>query len=181
MDFTRNLFYDIVVERKGFAFPVEVVYEHMPNFCTHWQNIGHDVTACQWLYPRKEKENNATKENVAQGKKPVPVKRQEWVPLKENPSSIRFSAAFQVQPTVVETFNVSPPQQQPHQVQTLAVETLTASPQQQQPREIVAAPIAVETTQVSPQQQQSRAYEVLVQNNNSTKDFLALEDNFKAN
>jgi hypothetical protein len=26
MDFTRKIFYEIVVEREGFAFPVEVVY-----------------------------------------------------------------------------------------------------------------------------------------------------------
>jgi len=65
MDFTRKLFYEIVVERKGFAFPVEVVYERMPNFCTHCQNIGHHVSICRWIHPRKEKENYTKKEKVA--------------------------------------------------------------------------------------------------------------------
>jgi len=47
MDFSRNFFYEIVVEREGYAFPVEVVYERIPDFCTHCQTIGHDVTACR--------------------------------------------------------------------------------------------------------------------------------------
>jgi len=65
MDFSRKLYYEIVVEREGFAFPVEVVYEPMPDFCTHCQNIGHHVSVCRWLYPRKEKENNTDREKVA--------------------------------------------------------------------------------------------------------------------
>jgi hypothetical protein len=69
MDFTRKIFYEIVVEREGFAFPVEVVYERMPDFCTHCQNIGHHVSVCRWIHPRKEKENNIEKEKIAQGKK----------------------------------------------------------------------------------------------------------------
>jgi len=46
MDFTCKIFYEIIVERDGFAFPVEVVYERMPDFCTHCQNIGHVVQDC---------------------------------------------------------------------------------------------------------------------------------------
>lgn len=89
MDFTRKLFYEIVVEREGFAFLVEVVYERMPDFCTHCQNIGHHVSVCRWIHPQKEKEK------VAQGKKQMPTQRTEWVPLKDNPSGIGSSAAFQ--------------------------------------------------------------------------------------
>lgn len=95
MDFNRKLFYEIVVEREGFAFPVEVVYERMPDFCTHCQNIGHHISVCRWIHPRKEKENNTEKEKVAQGKKQMPTQRTEWVPLKDNPSGIGSSAAFQ--------------------------------------------------------------------------------------
>jgi len=49
MDFSRKLFHEIVVEREGYAFTVEVVYEWLPDFCSHCQNIGHDVTACRCL------------------------------------------------------------------------------------------------------------------------------------
>jgi len=54
MDFSRKLFHEIVIEREGFDFTVEVAYEWLPDFCTHYQSIGHDVTACRRLYPRKE-------------------------------------------------------------------------------------------------------------------------------
>jgi len=93
----------------------------MPKFCTHCQNIGHDVSACQWLYPRKDKDINTTIEKVAQVKKKVPPKRLEWVPLKDNLYDIGPFKAFQdlkqvLIPTVVETkleLTVSPqPQQQ---------------------------------------------------------------------
>jgi len=118
MDFTRKLFHEIVVEKEGYSFPVKVVYERMPDYCTHCQTIGHDVSACRWLFPRKDKVGNAAKEIVGQGKKPVQAKRSEWVPLKENPSGIGSSRAFQdpqivPSPTVVENLeNTFVPQQQ---------------------------------------------------------------------
>jgi hypothetical protein len=67
----------------------------MPDFSTHCQNIGHHVSVCRRIHPRKEKENNTEKEKVAQGKKQMPTQRIEWVPLKDNPSGIGSSAAFQ--------------------------------------------------------------------------------------
>jgi len=54
MDCSKKLFYKILVEREGLSFPVEVVYEWMPDFCTHCQNLRHNVTSCRWLYPRKD-------------------------------------------------------------------------------------------------------------------------------
>lgn len=136
MDFSRKIYYEIFVEREGYAFPVEVVYERIPDFCTHYQTIGHDVTACRWLYPRKEKDTDAAKETVAQGKKPVPTKRLEWVPLQDNPSGIGSSAAFQAQPTpkVVENVTNLQQQKQPTAQPTPTVmENVTALQQQQQP------------------------------------------------
>jgi len=47
MDFTRKIFHEIEVEREGYAFTVEVAYERIPYFCTHCQNVGHDVSACR--------------------------------------------------------------------------------------------------------------------------------------
>jgi len=137
MDFTRKIFYEIIVERDGFAFPVEVVYERMLDFCTHCQNIGHAVNTCRWLYPRKEKDSNAEKEKVVQGKKQVPTKRIEWVPLKDNPTGIGSSAAFQAPPSI------------PHSIPTINVETQAPPYQHQQPRDVE------QLNDVSQQHQQS--------------------------
>ena len=92
MDFSRKMFHEITVEREGYSFVVEVAYEWLPNFCSHCQNIGHDVTACRWLYPRQD--NITLKQAVAQGKKPEPTKKRTWIPVTENPSGIGSSLAF---------------------------------------------------------------------------------------
>ena len=92
MDFSKKLFYEILVEREGFSFPVEVVYEWIPEFCSHCQNLGHDVTSCRWLYPRKE--IKVPQEAFVEGKSKVQSKKQDWVPLEENPSNIGSSKAF---------------------------------------------------------------------------------------
>jgi len=73
MDFSRKLFPEIVVEREGYAFTMEVAYEWLLDFCSHCQNLGHDVTACIRLYPRKE--TTTPKDQIAQGKKQVPAKK----------------------------------------------------------------------------------------------------------
>lgn len=75
-----------MVERDGFSFSVKVAYEWLLDFCSHCQNIGHNVTSCCSLYPHKD--INVVKENVANGKKQVPVSKLDWVPKKDNPSDI---------------------------------------------------------------------------------------------
>jgi len=40
-----------MVEREGFAFPIEVTYEWIPEFCSHCQVIGHHVSTCRWVHP----------------------------------------------------------------------------------------------------------------------------------
>lgn len=92
MDFSKKLFYEILVEREVFSFPVEVVYEWLPNFCSHCQNLGHDVTGCRWLYPRKK--SQVPHETVVKGKAQFQSKNQAWVPLKYNPSVFGSSTTF---------------------------------------------------------------------------------------
>ena len=107
MDFSRKMFHEITVEREGYSFNVEVAYEWLPDFCSHCQNIGHDVTAYRWLYPRQD--NNAHKQAVAQGKKPEPTKKQTWIPVTENPSGIGSSLAFARPQQATPTSEVPPP------------------------------------------------------------------------
>jgi len=96
IDFSNKIFHEIIVEQEGFSFTMEVVYELLPYFCSHCQTLGHDVTNCCWLYPRKE---DMSKDKVAKGKVQILAKKPQWVPIKENPSSIGSSIAFEA-PTV---------------------------------------------------------------------------------
>lgn len=97
MDCSQNFFHDILVEREGFSFKVKVNYKWLPNFCSHCQNIGHNVLSCRWLY--RPKESTVSTNNVIKGKKQVPVRRMDWVPKKDNPFGIGSSKAFET-PTV---------------------------------------------------------------------------------
>ena len=92
MDCSKKLFYEILVKREGFSFPVEVVYEWMPDYCTHCQNLGHHVTSCRWLYPKKVAKEPIA--NIDKGKTKAPVENKDWVPLQTNPSGISSSNAF---------------------------------------------------------------------------------------
>jgi len=49
VDFSCKLFHEIFIQREGYAFTFQVAYEWMLDYCTHCQNIGHDVTACRQL------------------------------------------------------------------------------------------------------------------------------------
>jgi len=101
IDFSKKIFHEIIVEREGASYPVEVIYERIPDFCSHCQTLGHDVTNCHWLYPRKEV---MSKDEVAKGKTQIPVTKTQWVPLKDNLVGIGSSVAFAA-PSPVETQN----------------------------------------------------------------------------
>jgi len=91
IDFSKKIFHEILVEREGGSYPVEVVYERIQDFRSHCRTLGHDVTNCCWLYPRKE---DMSKDKVAKGKTHIPAKKPQWVPIKENPYGIGSSIAF---------------------------------------------------------------------------------------
>jgi len=54
LDLSKYFFYEVMVEREGFVFPIAIEYERLPDFCTHCKSIGHNVNSCHWLHPRKE-------------------------------------------------------------------------------------------------------------------------------
>jgi len=91
IDFSRRLFYEIMVEREGFAFPVEVTYEWIPEFCSHCQIIGHHVSTCRWVYPTQPAALEKGKQTeIVQ--KPV----QKWQHKeKSKPDGIGSSRAFE--------------------------------------------------------------------------------------
>lgn len=89
IDFSRRLFYEITVEREGYAFPVEVEYEWLPDFCTHCQILNKDSN-------NANKVQDKGKQLTFQQK---PQQTKQWQPL-ENPHSIGSSIAFEQPPSV---------------------------------------------------------------------------------
>ncbi|WJX74035.1 hypothetical protein P8452_57746 [Trifolium repens] len=49
MDLSKPLRDKVLVERKGFAFFVDLDYENLPPFCSHCKVIGHHVGTCKKL------------------------------------------------------------------------------------------------------------------------------------
>jgi len=51
LDLLKDIFYEVMVEREGYAFPLAIEYKGFPDFCTHYKSISHNVTSCRWLHP----------------------------------------------------------------------------------------------------------------------------------
>jgi len=56
IDLSKRAYDEILVEREGFAFKVEVQYERRPLFFHHCYSIGHNVSTCRWLHPQPLKD-----------------------------------------------------------------------------------------------------------------------------
>jgi len=72
IDLTNDLKYKILVERKCFAFCVDLEYEATPDFGSFCKNIGHNVDKCINVKPDegvKSDRNGNTRRK--QGKKPL--------------------------------------------------------------------------------------------------------------
>jgi len=99
LDLSKKVFYEVLVEREGFAFPVDIEYEGLPDFCTHYHNIGHSINSCRRLHPRSteahEQPTNVGKKNIGNRKQPLHshTPKQNWEP-KENLEGIGSSRAF---------------------------------------------------------------------------------------
>jgi hypothetical protein len=65
MDISQAPLYQVLVERKGYAFFVDLEYENLPEFCTHCNIIGHYVEICKKLQGKVNQEENQAKEDKA--------------------------------------------------------------------------------------------------------------------
>ena len=65
IDLSKKAYDEVLVERDGFVFMVEIQYKRRPWFCHHCYSIGHNITTCRWLNPQ------ASKEKVDRGKQPA--------------------------------------------------------------------------------------------------------------
>ncbi|WJX89597.1 hypothetical protein P8452_71581 [Trifolium repens] len=81
MDLSQPLRYKVLVERKGFAFFIEIDYENVPDFCNECQIIGHHIDNCRrW----NQVEEVRLAKDVAVKKKPVGESKKTYVQVKEN-------------------------------------------------------------------------------------------------
>jgi hypothetical protein len=89
VDLAQNLIYKILVERKGFAFFVDVEYENLPPFCDHCNIIGHKLDNCK---RRKDTANIPKKNEPSKHYVPVqPKEKVDEVIIVEESSSKQYS------------------------------------------------------------------------------------------
>jgi hypothetical protein len=61
IDLMQPLRYKLLVERKGYAFFVDLEYEHIPDFCSECKRIGHSFDNCRRWNNLEELKNNKEK------------------------------------------------------------------------------------------------------------------------
>lgn len=90
LSLAQDLVHRILVERKGFAFFVDIEYENLPDFCTHCQSTGHHIEICK----RMRDFTKGVPQNK-QGKAKVPDKT--YVPKKPEVVNVESSATKDVE------------------------------------------------------------------------------------
>jgi hypothetical protein len=90
LDISNELSYKILVERKGFAFFVELEYENLPDYCSYCQNIGHHFENCK----KRASTFAADKEDLSK-KKSRQEPKQIYVPVagKENTEIVNLEVS----------------------------------------------------------------------------------------
>ncbi|WJX72628.1 hypothetical protein P8452_56484 [Trifolium repens] len=93
MDLSQPLRFKVLVERKGFAFFVELEYENVPDFSNACQVIGHHVDNCRrW---NREEMKNPDKE-IALKKKSTVEPKKIYVPANRTQQSKEFEVNVEV-------------------------------------------------------------------------------------
>jgi hypothetical protein len=83
IDLLQPLRYKLLVERKGFAFFVDIDYEHIPEFCHNCRVIGHNIENCKrW---NKDEEVKTNQDNINK-KKPTTDPKPTFVQVRDGRS-----------------------------------------------------------------------------------------------
>jgi len=88
LSLAQDLVHRILVERKGFAFFVDIEYENLPDFCTHCQCTGHHIDVCKRL---RELNQGETQHRQGKGKVPEMIyvaKKPEMVNLETSTAKV---------------------------------------------------------------------------------------------
>jgi len=64
LDVTQELRYKVLVERKGYAFFVDLDFENIPDFCTNCRKIGHHINVCKSLHKHEIFRDGAAQNKV---------------------------------------------------------------------------------------------------------------------
>jgi hypothetical protein len=104
IDLLQPLRYKLLVERKGFAFFVDLEYEHIHAFCTECKMIGHNFDNCKrW----NMEEVRITMDNNTKQK--TPEKRQIYVQTNDGrPQQVQSKSLINVEVINVEDNNSQP-------------------------------------------------------------------------
>jgi hypothetical protein len=104
IDLLQPLRYKLLVERKCFAFFVDLEYEHIPAFCTECKMIGHNFDNCKrW----NMEEVRITMDNNTKQK--APEKRQIYVQTNDGrPQQVQSKSLINVEVINVEDNNSQP-------------------------------------------------------------------------
>jgi hypothetical protein len=79
LDLSQALRYSVLVERKGFAFFVDLDYENLPDFCTHCNMIGHYVENCKNLQAQEHNKKEVDTKMKSKLEKPKPRLEKKYV------------------------------------------------------------------------------------------------------
>jgi len=77
LDLSKRIFNEIMVEREGFSFYVEIQYERLHDYCNNCATIDHSIGQCKWLhnnYNASKEVAKKQKENVHKGEASEVVK-----------------------------------------------------------------------------------------------------------
>lgn len=100
LDVSNDLKYEVLVERKGFAFFVEFEYENLPEVCSFCKRIGHNASVCRIANKRvaAHKDKAHVPEAVGKQQHKDHAQQKQWtqkdnvVVDQENENSNRFAA-----------------------------------------------------------------------------------------
>jgi hypothetical protein len=111
IDLLQPLRYKLLVERKGYAFFVDLEYEHIPDFCHNCKVIGHNIDNCKrW---NKEEEVKTSHENNTK-RKPAPDPKSMFVQVNDGrPKQGRPKEIINVEEDVIQVEDNSEKNQQP--------------------------------------------------------------------
>jgi len=136
-------FDEILVERDGFDFKVEVQYERRPLFCHHCFAIGHNVSTCRWLHPQPPKDKNDRGKQIVNVKEAPPKATRQNIDVGASTSANGSTWTW-----VPVASTVTPTQRIPVSTTSLASITLDIPTSTTQMDPVSIVPLVVATSQM---------------------------------